>query len=75
MKQPKIISGRPSVIKDMQAFKQFVEATPFSQVKDLVPLFEQKFGYKIRYGALLRAMHRLNWTRKKRAFSTDKLTK
>lgn len=50
----------------MQAFKQFVEATLFCQVKDLVSLFEQKFSYKIKYGALLRAMHRLNWTRKKK---------
>ena len=75
LKQPKIISGRPPAIKDMAAFKEFVEVTPFSQVKDLVPLFEQKFGYKVRYGVLLRAMHKLNWTRKKRVSSIDKPTK
>lgn len=65
LKQPKINAGRPTKIKDMDAFKQFVETTPFSQVKDLVPLFEQKFGYPILYSNLLKAIHRLGWTRKK----------
>ena len=47
LKQHKINAGRPTKIKNMNAFKQFVESTPFSQVKDLVPLFEQKLA--IRY--------------------------
>ena len=29
LKQPKINAGRPTKIKDMSAFKQFVESTPF----------------------------------------------
>ena len=59
----------------MNAFKQFVESTPFSQVKDLVPLFEQKFDYPILYSNLLKAIHRLGWTRKQRVFSINKQIK
>ena len=47
LKQPKINAGRPTKIKDIDAFKHFLENTEFSQVKDLVPLCEQKFGYPI----------------------------
>ena len=75
LKQPKINAGRPTKIKDIDAFKHFLENTEFSQVKDLVPLFEQRFGYPISYSSLLKAMHRLGWTRKKRVFSTSKPTK
>ncbi|AMW80262.1 transposase [Acinetobacter sp. TGL-Y2] len=72
LKQPKINAGRPTKIKDMDVFKHFVQTTEFSQVKDLIPLFEQKFGYPILYSTLLKAIHRLGWTRKKRVFSTSK---
>lgn len=41
LQQPKVTtSGRPANIKDMQAFKAFVETTEFSQAKELLPLFE-----------------------------------
>ncbi|WP_228140700.1 hypothetical protein [Acinetobacter sp. TGL-Y2] len=72
LKQPKINAGRPTKIKDMDVFKHFVQTTEFSQVKDLIPLFEQKFGYPILYSTLLKAIHRLGWTRKKRVFSISK---
>ncbi|WP_326519600.1 IS630 transposase-related protein [Acinetobacter sp. CAAS 2-6] len=76
LKQPKPHNaGRPSVIKDVQAFKKFVETTKFSQAKDLVPLFEKQFGYPVGYHVILKALHKLGWTHKKRVFSTDKPAK
>lgn len=72
--QPKLINvGRPSVIHDFAEFKIFIENTKFSQVKDLVPLFKNHFGYEVSYSVLLSAVHKLGWSRKKRAFFTNKL--
>ena len=68
-------AGRPYKIKDLQAFKSFVETTPFSQAKDLVPLFEQRFGYSVSYANILFALKKLGWSHKKRVFSTDKPAK
>ena len=74
--QPKLLNvGRPSSIKDWQAFKVFVENTRFSQAKDLVALFEIQFGYPVTYDVILAALHKLGWTHKKRVFSTDKPAK
>lgn len=73
LKQPKAQNaGRPSRILDLKAFEHFVITTPFTQAKDLVPLFESRFGYSVSYQVLLGALNRMGWTRKKRAFSTDK---
>ena len=65
-------AGRPYKIKDLTAFKKFVEDTQFSQAKELVPLFEKQFGYAVRYSNILFALKKLDWSRKKRVFSTDK---
>ncbi|WP_324627415.1 helix-turn-helix domain-containing protein [Acinetobacter sp. MD2(2019)] len=64
-------AGRPYKIKDLQAFKSFVETTAFSQAKDLVPLFEQTFGYCVSYANILFALKKLGWSHKKRVFSID----
>lgn len=72
-KQPKPQNaGRPSRIRDLQAFEHFVKNTPFTQAKDLVPLFEQQFGYTVGYHVILKALNKMGWTRKKRVFLTDK---
>lgn len=76
LKQPKIKnSGRPRIIKDWQAFQLFVESSHFSQAKDLLPLFEQQFGYAISYPVMLLALHRLGWTRKKRVLFMSSVVK
>ena len=73
LKQPKSPNaGRPSCILDLQAFEEFVKITPFAQAKDLVPLFESRFGYRVSYQVILGALNRMGWTHKKRVFSTDK---
>ncbi|QIO09104.1 IS630 transposase-related protein [Acinetobacter lanii] len=73
LKQPKSPNvGRPSKILDLQAFEAFVKTTPFTQAKDLIPLFEQKFGYSVGYHVILKALNKMGWTRKKRVFSTNK---
>lgn len=65
-------AGRPHKIKDLAAFKTFVEETSFSQIKELVPLFEHRFGYAVTYPNILFSLKKLGWSHKKRAFSTDK---
>ena len=73
LKQPKSPNaGRPSKILDLQAFEHFVKHTPFTQAKDLVPLFEQHFGYSVGYHVILKKLNKMGWTRKKRVFSTNK---
>ena len=64
--------GRPKMIKDWEAFKNFVEMTPFTQAKELVPLFELKFGYSISYAVVLLGLHRLGWSQKRMSASTVK---
>ena len=60
IKQPKLANvGRPSVIKDIQVFKIFIEKTKFSQAKDLGALFEIQFGYAISYNVILSMLHQL----------------
>lgn len=68
-------AGRPYKIQDLPAFKRFIENRQFSQVKDLVPLFEKEFGYAISYGNVLFALKKLGWSHKKRVFSIDKTIK
>ena len=66
-KQPKLANvGRPSAIKDVQAFKNFVENTMFSQKKNLVTLFEIQFEYAISYNTTISTRHKLGETHKKR---------
>jgi transposase len=68
-------AGRPYKIKDLIAFKQFVEHTQFSQAKELVSLFEKQFGYTVAYSNILFALKKLGWSHKKRVFFTDKHAK
>ena len=68
-------AGRPYKIKDLTAFKQFVEHTQFSQAKELVSLFEKQFGYTVAYNNILFALKKLGWSHKKRIFFTDKHVK
>ena len=73
LKQPKVQNaGRPSSILDLQAFEDFVKTIPFTQAKDLVALFESRFGYRVSYQVILGALNRMGWTHKKRVFFTDK---
>ena len=73
LKQPKSPkAGRPSRILDLRAFEHFIKNTPFTQAKDLVPLFEQHFGYSVGYHVILKALNKMGWTRKKRVSFTDK---
>ena len=73
LEQPKSPNmGRPSCILDLQAFEAFVKTTPFTQAKDLIPLFEQQFGYSVGYHVILKALNKMGWTRKKRVSFTDK---
>ena len=73
LKQPKSPNaGRPSKILDLQAFEHFVKHTPFTQAKDLVPLFKQHFSYSVGYHVILKALNKLGWKRKKRVSFTDK---
>lgn len=67
--------GRPKMIKDWEAFKLFVEMTPFNQAKELVPLFELKFGYPISYAVILLGLHRLGWSQKRATTATSKRRK
>ena len=66
LKQPKVQnSGRPAKILDLKVFEHFVKNTPFTQAKDLAPLFKQHFGYSVGYHVILKALNKLGWTRKK----------
>lgn len=60
--------GRPSSIKDLEAFKQFVEKTNFTNIHELVPLFEKEFGYLVAYEVIRRTLKRLGWSSSKKAF-------
>lgn len=65
--------GRPSSIRDLEAFKQFVETTEFSSIHDLVTLFEQQFGYPVAYEVIRRTLKRLGWSQTKRTFIVRKV--
>ncbi len=66
LKQPKLNIGRPPVIKDMNEFRAFAENTPCIHVKDLQVKFEQKFGHKITYATLLKALHKIDWVQNRK---------
>ena len=53
------------MILDLQASEVFVKTTLFTQAKDLIPLFEKKFGYHIGHHLILKAPNKMGWTRKK----------
>ena len=67
--------GRPSSIRDIEAFKLFVEQTEFASIYDLVPLFEQHFGYPVAYEVIRRTLKRLGWSQSKRTFIVRKTKK
>ncbi|MBF7685005.1 transposase [Acinetobacter sp. B10A] len=56
--------GAPSHIKDFDAFKTFINKQKFQNISDLVPLFEKKFGYKVSYAVLVKAIHQLGLRRR-----------
>jgi len=60
--------GVPAHIKDWDAFQAFVKNTKFQNISDLVPLFEQHFGYSVSYAVLVRAIHVLGLRRRKGRF-------
>lgn len=66
--------GPKTKIKDWDEFRTFVEQASFDTVKQLVPLYEQYFKQPIEYKTLLRAIHRIGWTAKKRLLVTGKPT-
>ncbi|MCJ8160789.1 helix-turn-helix domain-containing protein [Acinetobacter zhairhuonensis] len=57
--------GAPSHIKDWTEFQVFVKKTKFQNISDLVPLFEQEFGYSVSYAVLVRAIHVLGLRRRR----------
>lgn len=57
--------GAPSHIKDWIEFQVFVKNTKFQNICDLVPLFEQRFGYAVSYAVLVRAIHILGLRRRR----------
>lgn len=60
--------GAPSHIKDWNDFQVFVKNTKFKNISDLVPLFEQRFGYSVSYAVLVRAIHILGLRRRRGRF-------
>ena len=57
--------GAPSHIKDWNEFQVFVKHTKFQNISDLVPLFEERFGYCVSYAVLVRAIHALGLKRRR----------
>lgn len=64
--------GRPSSIKDLSAFKAFVEQSNFTNIHELVPLFEKTFGYPVAYEVIRRTLKRLSWSPAKKIFVVRK---
>ena len=64
--------GRPSSIKDLSAFKLFVEKSNFTNIHELVPLFEKTFGYPVAYEVIRRTLKRLSWSPAKKIFVVRK---
>lgn len=60
--------GAPSHIKDWNEFQVFVKNTKFQNISDLVPLFEQHFGYSVSYAVLVRAIYVLGLKRRRGRF-------
>ena len=57
--------GAPMHIQDFEKFQVFVKNTQFKNISDLVPLFEQAFGYSVSYAVLVRAIHVLGLRRRR----------
>ena len=53
--------GHSHHVEDIEAFREFIQETPFNTVYDLLAPFEQRFGRKIRYEALRRWLHRVGF--------------
>ncbi len=64
--------GRPSSIRDLESFKNFVQITEFSSIHDLVPIFEEQFGYPVAYEVIRRTLKRLGWVHSKKCFIARK---
>jgi transposase len=57
--------GAPSHIKNWNEFQVFVKEVKFKNISDLIPLFEQHFGYAVSYAVLVRAIHLLGMRRRR----------
>lgn len=57
--------GAPSHIKNWNEFQVFVKEVKFQNISDLIPLFEQRFGYAVSYAVLVRAIHLLGMRRRR----------
>ena len=60
--------GAPGHIKDWNEFQVFVRSLKFQNISDLVPIFEQRFGYAVSYAVLVRAIHVLGMRRRRGRF-------
>lgn len=60
--------GAPGHIKDLNEFQVFVRSLKFQNISDLVPIFEQRFGYAVSYAVLVRAIHVLGMRRRRGRF-------
>ena len=63
--KPALNRGAPSHIKDFKSFQVFVKNTKFQSISELVPLFEEAFGYPVSYAVLVRAIHVLGLKRRR----------
>ncbi|WP_445115925.1 helix-turn-helix domain-containing protein [Acinetobacter sp. WZC-1] len=66
LEQKSWVRGKTPGIKDLDEFRLFLEQTSFNTLKELIPLYEQRFGQPILYERLRRAVHKVGWTHKKR---------
>lgn len=52
-------------VQNIEAYRQFLQETPFNTIYDLLIPFEQRFGRKISYEILHRWVRRAGFTHKK----------
>ena len=64
--------GRPFTIRDMKSFEAFIKKTPFNKIEELIPPFEQEFGYKISYSILWRGLNKIGLTKKEISQNQEK---
>ncbi len=63
---PATRNGRRFSIKDLKSFEEFIDSTPYHQIKDLLEPFEQHFGYKISYSILWRGLDKIGKVKKQK---------
>lgn len=67
--------GHSHKIKDLGEFKKFVEKTKFSTGVELHTLWQEEFGIKISHRSILRKLKKIDYTFKKKRFTTLNQTK